>query len=564
MALIAIVLLGGAAVRLVLLVVGLVRLRRLRSAGRPVAIDNAGAAEVRFVAGLRQPVTFGLRRPVVLLPAGLESARPDVRLAVLEHELWHVRRRDWLWVMVEEVTRALLWFHPAIIWLIGRVQLTREEVVDELTVLSTNARRSYLEALLTFADEPPLFPAAPFARRRHLFQRMLLIAREAAMSSRRIVTTCAAMGAIVLAGAWYGVWAFPLTAGTPLARAQQTAPGQPRDLRPGEPRPASQREITLQAELKAKPSVTGYVELARLQESRGAVADAEATLKQGQSVLPGERTLSMGLAGLYARTGRFDDAMKIVEGIGATVPSDPSAQFVIATFYEEKVRKDSRLSGQERGGYIRSGLAATERALSLSPDFVDAMIIRNLLLREQAQTETNAAARAQMIAEADQLRSRAQQMQFVAKQGNGGTPGAGARPGGMPPPPPPPPPPGAASTEAGMAPPPPPPPPPDGGTLIDGMAPIRVGGNIKPPTKIHDVRPVYPPMAMDAGVTGVVIAEVGVDGTGAVATARILKSIPLLDEAALDAIKEWRFTPTLLNGAPVPVIMTVTVNFTLK
>jgi protein TonB len=96
------------------------------------------------------------------------------------------------------------------------------------------------------------------------------------------------------------------------------------------------------------------------------------------------------------------------------------------------------------------------------------------------------------------------------------------------------------------------------------MAPIRVGGNIKPPTKIHDVRPVYPPMAMDAGVTGVVIAEIGVDGTGAVATARILKSIPLLDEAALDAIKEWRFTPTLLNGAPVPVIMTVTVNFTLK
>ena len=76
-----------------------------------------------------------------------------------------------------------------------KVQATREEVVDELTVQLTNARKAYLEALLMFADEPTLFPAAPLARRRHLFQRMLLISREAVMSSRRIVSSFAAASA---------------------------------------------------------------------------------------------------------------------------------------------------------------------------------------------------------------------------------------------------------------------------------------------------------------------------------------------------------------------------------
>jgi len=96
------------------------------------------------------------------------------------------------------------------------------------------------------------------------------------------------------------------------------------------------------------------------------------------------------------------------------------------------------------------------------------------------------------------------------------------------------------------------------------MAPLRVGGNISPPTKIRDVRPEYPPVAFDAGVMGVVIVEVTVDGKGLVVNTKVLRSVPLLDQAALDAVKQWQFTPTLLNGSPVPVIMTVTVNFTLQ
>ena len=87
---------------------------------------------------------------------------------------------------------------------------------------------------------------------------------------------------------------------------------------------------------------------------------------------------------------------------------------------------------------------------------------------------------------------------------------------------------------------------------------------IKPPTKIKDVKPVYPPIAQSARVSGVVIIEATIGPDGRVKDAKVLRSIPLLDQAALDAVKQWQFTPTLLNGVPVPVIMTVTVNFTLQ
>src|SRR5262249_49766921 len=98
------------------------------------------------------------------------------------------------------------------------------------------------------------------------------------------------------------------------------------------------------------------------------------------------------------------------------------------------------------------------------------------------------------------------------------------------------------------------------------QAPVRVGGTIKPPVKVHDVRPQYPAIAQSARVQGVVIIEatIGVDGT--VTDAKVLRSIPLLDAAALDAVKQWTFTPTVMpdTGVPVPVIMTVTVNFSLN
>jgi protein TonB len=94
--------------------------------------------------------------------------------------------------------------------------------------------------------------------------------------------------------------------------------------------------------------------------------------------------------------------------------------------------------------------------------------------------------------------------------------------------------------------------------------PVRVGGAVREPQKIRHVSPVYPAIAQAARVQGVVVIEATIGADGRLINARLLRSIPLLDQAALDAVRQWEFTPTLLNGVPVPVIMTVTVNFTLK
>jgi protein TonB len=111
---------------------------------------------------------------------------------------------------------------------------------------------------------------------------------------------------------------------------------------------------------------------------------------------------------------------------------------------------------------------------------------------------------------------------------------------------------------AAPAPPPPPPSP------VTPRAPVRVGGEIRPPAKTRDVSPVYPSIAQTARVQGVVIIEAVISPAGTVLDARILRSIPMLDAAALDAVRQWEYTPTLLNGVPVPVVMTVTINFQLR
>jgi len=95
------------------------------------------------------------------------------------------------------------------------------------------------------------------------------------------------------------------------------------------------------------------------------------------------------------------------------------------------------------------------------------------------------------------------------------------------------------------------------------VAPVRIGGQIKAPTKIKDVKPVYPTIAQSARVTGVVTIDATIGQDGKVMDAKVVRSIPLLDQAALDAVRQWEYTPSLLNGVPVPVLVTVTINFTL-
>jgi protein TonB len=95
-------------------------------------------------------------------------------------------------------------------------------------------------------------------------------------------------------------------------------------------------------------------------------------------------------------------------------------------------------------------------------------------------------------------------------------------------------------------------------------APVPVGGRIERPKIVRQVAPVYPAAARLARVQGTVIIEATIGATGKVEDAKVLRSFPLLDQAALDAVRQWEFTPTMLNGRAIAVLMTVTVDFKLQ
>ena len=90
---------------------------------------------------------------------------------------------------------------------------------------------------------------------------------------------------------------------------------------------------------------------------------------------------------------------------------------------------------------------------------------------------------------------------------------------------------------------------------------VRVGGQIKTPKLLKKVDPVYPELAKQARAGALIILEATVDATGHVQEVRVLRSAPLFDEAAVEAVKQWAYRPLLLNGVPTPFIVTVTLNF---
>jgi TonB family protein len=502
------VLVAGIIARLLWLGLGLWRLQLLRRLGETGADEEyddlqktiGTRAELRYVTGLGQPLTFGFRVPVILLPDSLRRMAETTRRAVIAHELWHVRRRDWLFMVGEEAIRAAFWFHPAMWLLLSRIQVAREETVDELAVLTTGSRRAYLDALLAFADTRSLFGTTAFARRRHLIHRMLMLSKESVMSPKRIVASCSALLILVGAVALTTAAAFPL--------AQQTAPRDP------PPPPPPGHEMTF-------------------------VAASEAELQAAIARDPKNPSNYRALANHYVKAGDFDRAIATLESLVLADPNNPQHPHMIAVFYWEKATRDTALTPSQKVTYLNAGIAASDRALAISPAFPEAMIYKNILLRTLATYTPDTNEQRRLTQEADTLRNRAVELNKSRQQSSG-----------------------SISPRGAMPPPPPPPPPPFG--EVDGVMPVRAGGTIPPPAKIKEVRPEYPPIAMAAGVTGTVVIEAVIATNGRVRDARVLRSIPLLDEAALEAVNQWEFAPTRLNNVAVPVIVTLTIDFRLQ
>lgn len=508
----------GAVARLVWIAAGFVELRRLRA---EAALDATSAvdsdlqealgthAEIRYVRTLQHPVTFGVFRPVVLLPGSLRAQSADIQRAVLAHELLHVQRRDWGWLVVEEIVRAALWFQPAAWWLISRIQLAREEVVDELAVMLTGRRRTYVEALLAFSDPTSLAPTAAFARRRHLFRRIGLVSREVAMSSKRIVASCTVMALVVGACSWYAVSAFPLRQSSAFVPAQQAAPG-----------PLEQRASAITPENPIPRRLT----------SEKMLYPAEAALVEAR----GEITLKITLD----EFGRIAEARAIHFGITSPVMELSSASMTVGTEDLRDRFKGAilRAPGMRTAGktapmlevYDAIARAATDAVTQwrYDPPFKAPISFPVTLSFGPVSKDLGGDPPRQLRSEGARVEVRGRsvptEMEFV-------------------------------SSENRVS--------PTGPTSNDVV--VRVGEGITAPTKVRDVGPVYPAIAQAAGVQGIVVMEVRIDRDGAIETAKVLRSIPLLDAAALDAVRQWRFLPTLLNGQPVAVVMTVTINFNL-
>jgi TonB family protein len=317
----------------------------------------------------------------------------------------------------------------------------------------------------------------------------------------------------------------------------------PRDrARPAPPAPGAvvaRDTAALEAELAAKIAASPatlalYYQLAKLQERRGAFSEAETTLLRALEAAPSDRDAAVVLAGFYNQRGRFEQAIAVLQRLAQADPANPEPYRLIASYSLEKISKDAALAPTEQLTYIMEGVSAADRALGVDADHAPTLIVKNNLLQQRAARETDPVQKQQLLADAAALRNRANQIND-------------RRPPGQP-----------ASNASS-------PRPPMGPAGVPGeMAPVRVGGNIRTPSKVRDVKPIYPPEAQLAGIAGIIIIEATIAVDGRVSDAKVLRSIPLLDQAALDAVRQWEYTPTYLNGVPVPVIMTVTVNFSLQ
>ena len=495
------VLAAGCAARALWLAAGFGKLRRWRRDARvfsplPPHLDLLRAAvaphaDLRLSPSLSGPVTFGLWRPVVVLPGHFAELPADIQEAIVCHELLHVRRHDWIVTVTEQAVRAALWFHPAVWWLIGQAQLAREQAVDSEVVALTGNRQQYLNALLAMAGNGPaldLAPAALFLRKRHLKNRVALLMKEVTMSKRRLISFCATSCGVLLAASWVALHTFPLQA-APVPQ-EATPSNLLHSVAPKYPQAARDKHIEGAVVLEVHIDAEGHVSDAKVvsgpEELRSAAL--EAILQWHYS------PQAMTLPTITQATMNFklpqDEASDAKPGIA--LPADwhgtlKSIQIdgLTPAARDELLQRLPAHEGDTVNADVIASLTKTVRAfdehlnVSLSPDEPHTLRIS--------------------LAPAAPL----------------------------------------------------------------GPNRIRVGGNVQQAKLLAHVVPVYPPEAKAQGIEGPVRLQAILDKDGKVANLVVLSGDPMLATAALDAVRQWQYSTTLLNGDPVEVVTQIDVNFTL-
>jgi len=396
------------------------------------------------------------------------------------------------------------------------------------------------------------------------------------MSARRVVVSCAVMALVVAAGSWFAVDAFPLM--------QQAAPGQAafpaspgagpleRRAQPVTPEnPVPRRTHSVAALYPPEAAGTGagatvmlritLDESGRVAEARQNPARVMFTMARGggagAAMVWGASDstsgqLSAGTVSSATPGGRRGTAGVRIGGV--PTPPPPPANDALEPFVK------SAITAVRQWQYDppASGPLAFDITLAFRPDADAVLIAQNTLFNVTGQTAAFDAGFVPIPPPPPPPPDRSPGSRSLRTEetlrGDGARPGPGtaaaASPAFVPVPPPPPPPPAPPGQSSPQA-------------SLQSWGAVRVGGTLPLPVKTRSVAPVYPAVALAARVQGVVILEAVIDTDGRVADARVLRSIPLLDQAALDAVRQWEFQPTLLNGQPVPVIMTTTVQFTV-
>ena len=564
---IALILLGvGMIVRLGWLATGFWRLACLRRHSRPLhPVSSWGVeADIRVSDAISSPVTFGFLRPAVLLPGNFPELDASAQDAILCHEILHVRRRDWLFTLAEELVRGVFWFHPAIWWLLGEIGLAREQVVDREAVELTRSRDHYLDALLAVAGARPrldLAPAPLFLRKRHLKQRVQSIMKEVRMSKTRSISSLAAGLGILALACWLVTATFPLAAAPQIVL---DGPGVTVDTggammhRTGIVYPIDARAKRVQGVVTVEATVDGS---GNVVDTRVLSGPIELRRAAQQSVLSWHFAMDTSMNTRTVKVS-FELPAESAAPVPAAVQSAPMQSMEAA----------ARAALQEKLKEIQAQHPDKPLTVRLSPPLLEGKRIYQINIWGLSDQSRNELAARLPVHVGDTLaadtidRVRAEVRAFdehlgvgTAVNANGEVslniqmpgsfnyqelpaPGGSGVLGSIT---------GSFSAPAAVRP------------AADGTKRIAIGGNVQQSKLFSQPHPVYPPLAKQAHISGVVHLQAVIGKDGNVIDLAVISGHPLLIPSAMDAVRQWVYRPTLLNGEPVEIVTQIDVNYTL-
>ncbi|MDE2927817.1 MAG: TonB family protein [Acidobacteriota bacterium] len=546
---------AGILLRLIWLGNGFYRLHRLRRRTRrlvlpphlqPLTGEMRVSSRFRVSSEVTGPVTFGWFRPVIIFPDSFAELDPAMQKAVACHELLHVKRRDWVWNTFEELVRTVFWFHPGFYWLIGRIQLTREQVVDEQAVGLLGSRKTYLHSLVEIArwkNSAASVPAPLFLRECQFSRRVrhLIQLREVRMSKNKSTVFWSFCVALLLATGWWSLAALPLTA-TPPARMPQEEPAAGQPVRVGSRVMANKLVHQVDPEIPGQPGSSrpliqfilsividknGEVQRVEVLQgdeahppSNSAVADAVKQWRYEPFLLDGKpvpvrttvflllpRAEPVGTTGSHASPHpepAFDEpihvgtnimADKLIHRVDPEIPSGlegdgPLGLIILSVVVGKngKVQQVTVVRGDKGDPRLDSAAVKAVKQWRYEPYVYQGkpITVRTTILLRMPKPES-------------------------------------------------------AVEE-----------------------PVRVGGRVMESHLIHRVDPEFSTELKEARPSGQVILSIVIGKNGEVQQVEVLKGDegdPGLNSAAANAVSQWRYKPFLLNGIPVPVKATVVVRF---